>query len=707
MPEPQFVFDTEFRLLAFNNAYAGMVEMVSGSRPSIGSPHRWWLFEGADLAAVEHDAERAFEAADQFSSEYTVQVPDAGARRVSIRFTPLDHLDGAGRCLAVARFDITEMDRASRALSESEEQYRLTFDEAPLGIAHIGLDGTFLRANSTLCSVVGYTLDELVTKRFFEITAPEYREHDDEIRRGLMSGAFSRNSVQKEYLRADGTRVWVEVAVSIVRDPAGLPRYFITIVKDISEEIAARDLIAAQASRLRTLADCSQNFARATSDFGALLDSVVHALATEVGDGAQIRLLSEDGQRLDVAAAFDPNPDALRAERMLWDAVPVLVESENPAALVFVSGEPLLLPVRPPERMRALVTPEAWKLIEQYAPHSLIIAQLKDHDEPVGVIGVARHRADAGPYSQDDLSMVRDLADRAGMAISNARLLQRLERANLELEARVQERTEELECMNEELNQINEELTATNDELFAANDALSETNDRLDEATRAKSDFLASMSHELRTPLNAILGFSGILELGIAGPLNEEQTKQISMISESGRHLLKLIENLLDMARIESGRVQLQLSSVDLDQLVHSTVDIVRPLAEAKGLELVCECADDLGVVDTDHTRLEQILLNLLGNAIKFTDCGSVTVTASRQSDEIRFAVKDTGQGISREDLLHLFERFYQGSNRSGGASGTGLGLAVSHELATLLGGRLTAKSEQGRGSEFTLTLPA
>jgi PAS domain S-box-containing protein len=291
------------------------------------------------------------------------------------------------------------------------------------------------------------------------------------------------------------------------------------------------------------------------------------------------------------------------------------------------------------------------------------------------------------------VSITRDISERK-------RAEEAILALNADLERRVQERTEELEAANQE-------LVTTNEELSRANEELAEANVRLDEATRAKSEFLASMSHELRTPLNSILGFSGTLLGGLAGPLEPEQRKQITMINNSGGHLLVLINGVLDLAKIEAGQAEPVFEEVDCCALIEEVRDKISPLAEAKGLELRYACASRGPFIRTDRTKVEQILINLAGNAVKFTDEGRVTIAVTATDDEATFVVEDTGRGVASEDADVIFEEFYQVSAPDGGkTTGTGLGLAVSRRLAAVLGGVVELTSSSDAGSTFTLRLP-
>jgi PAS domain S-box-containing protein len=231
--------------------------------------------------------------------------------------------------------------------------------------------------------------------------------------------------------------------------------------------------------------------------------------------------------------------------------------------------------------------------------------------------------------------------------------------------------------------------------------------ERAESADRLKSAFLATMSHELRTPLNSIIGFTGIVLQGLAGPLNAEQTRQLGMVRGSARHLLDLINDVLDLSKIEAGQLQIREEPMELADAVERVVGTVSPMAAKKGLSLTARVPPEGVWLVTDRRRVEQILLNLLNNAVKFTERGEVTLTVERHGDEVTVRVTDTGIGIKPEDLQVLFQPFRQvdtGLTRQ--HEGTGLGLAICRRLAGLLGGRIEVTSTWGRGSTFTLTLP-
>lgn len=226
-------------------------------------------------------------------------------------------------------------------------------------------------------------------------------------------------------------------------------------------------------------------------------------------------------------------------------------------------------------------------------------------------------------------------------------------------------------------------------------------------ANRVKSEFLAVMSHELRTPLNAIIGYSDLLEEGVPEAIPESASRNVRRIGLSARHLLDLIEEILVYSSLEAGETRVALDEVALFPLLEEVTAVVEPLAETKGLDLGWEIGPDPDVVWTDSRKLRQILINLVGNAVKFTEEGAVQMSVARVGDRLVFDVTDTGPGISQDHLERIFDPFWQvqgGTTRTVG--GTGLGLSVTRRLARLLGGDVTVKSEVGRGTAFRVELP-
>lgn len=257
--------------------------------------------------------------------------------------------------------------------------------------------------------------------------------------------------------------------------------------------------------------------------------------------------------------------------------------------------------------------------------------------------------------------------------------------------------------------QYAEMLRHTNRELRRQAEIMEQVNTQLREATKAKDQFLAVMSHELRTPINAIMGYSDLLDLGVKGDLNPDQRGMIARVRDTSRHLLGLINEVLDLAKIGAGRIDLVMAELDVAEVVDRAVQQIMPLANSKGLQLHADeiTRGDVMVI-ADETRLTQIIINLLSNAVKFTAAGSVSVAAQLNGDKVEIHVVDSGPGIAEDQRERIFEEFYQvegGLARTSG--GTGLGLAIARRFARLMGGDIVVESEPGKGAEFIVTLPS
>jgi signal transduction histidine kinase len=293
--------------------------------------------------------------------------------------------------------------------------------------------------------------------------------------------------------------------------------------------------------------------------------------------------------------------------------------------------------------------------------------------------------------------MITDITERK-------RLQEKLREYAETLEGKVSKRTKQLEDANNELQILNDELTLRRQEA-------DEAKKQADAATRAKSDFLASMSHELRTPLNSIIGFCEVLQKRMFGQLTEKQAEFVGYVIGSGKHLLELINDILDLSKVEAGKVELELTTFNLPETLDASLFMLKEKALKHGIAMKLDIAPGADTaIEADMRRVKQILFNLLSNAVKFTpDGGSVHVTARRGSDGdfVEISVSDTGIGIKEDDMPRLFKEFSQiESSYDKKYEGTGLGLALTRRLVELHGGRIWVESEYGKGSRFSFTIP-
>ncbi|HZS61649.1 MAG TPA: ATP-binding protein, partial [Gemmatimonadaceae bacterium] len=266
----------------------------------------------------------------------------------------------------------------------------------------------------------------------------------------------------------------------------------------------------------------------------------------------------------------------------------------------------------------------------------------------------------------------------------------------------------ELEQQREELQTLTEELTQTNDELQDAMKAADVARADADSANQAKSLFLAVTSHELRTPINAIIGYTDLMSDEIVGTLNEVQRRHLGRVRMSAQHLLALIENVLTLSRIEARREVVQVTNTDVCAITRESAELLTPAAAAKGLWLRLEMPEEPCWLRTDATKVKQVLINLISNAVKFTDEGGVALKLVPANGTVRIDVRDTGIGIPRSSFDQVFEAYWRATQERGNPRmGTGLGLSVAKRLAEMLGGSIEVASAVGIGSTFTLLLPA
>lgn len=402
----------------------------------------------------------------------------------------------------------------------------------------------------------------------------------------------------------------------------------------------------------RFIAEVSERLASSTPDYEQTLRRLALLAVPVLGDWCTVYLADGDGaiQRLEIAHA-DPTKDPIV---QALDRYPVDPEGAHPANQVLKTGEPVLITEIADALIDAIAQDaEHARLIRALGLKSAMIVPLRARGHILGTVTLIA--ADSGRrYGPDDLQVAVEFAHRAALAVDNARLFAESERAN-----------------------------------------------------RAKAEFLSTMSHELRTPLNAMIGYTSLLEQGIPTAIPDAALEYVRRVGLSAHHLLQLIEEILTFSRLEAGREVLAIETVGLAQLVSEVRAILEPLAREKGIGFHVQAPERRVAMRTDARKVRQILMNLLGNAIKFTATGEVEFTASADEDHVVFRVRDTGIGIAPENLARITEPFWQeqrGPTR--GAEGTGLGLTITDRLTRLLGGRLDVESTPGQGSLFTVTLP-
>ncbi len=282
-------------------------------------------------------------------------------------------------------------------------------------------------------------------------------------------------------------------------------------------------------------------------------------------------------------------------------------------------------------------------------------------------------------------------------------LLETTQAANETLQAQ----TEELQAQTEELRTMNEEFQQQSEELKKQNVELEVQRQQVEEADRLKSEFLSNMSHELRTPLNSVMTLSHVLILQAGEKLSEEEINYLTIIERNGKQLLNLINDILDLSKIESGRMEVSLKDFSIRAMIDVVVESLEPVAEEKGIELIRKIPGDLPRIEGDESRVHQVLQNIIGNGVKFTNQGRVSVSASSDAHKVYINVQDTGIGIAEQDVPYIFDEFRQvDGSLSRRFEGTGLGLTIAYKAVKMLGGDIAVESLSGKGTTFTITLP-
>lgn len=426
-----------------------------------------------------------------------------------------------------------------------------------------------------------------------------------------------------------------------------------TAARRLWEEQAAREHAQAAERRNAFLADAGEMLA-ASLDYEGTLASVARLAVPRIADSCVAYVLEDDGRvrRLGVAHADPDREQALRAllERRPFDPRSLV----RPVARVLRTGEAELIPeiTGVDAGAPAGVHEDAWTAAD-LAPRSLLVVPLRVRDRILGALSLGW--SEAGKYTPDDLWLARKLAERAALAIENARLHREARRAS-----------------------------------------------------EAKSEFLAAMSHEFRTPLTAIVAFADLMVAGIPEPITGAPLQQAERILDAARHLSELIEQVLTLSRLDSDRERAQAEPVDLGALARDTAALVQPLAEQKGLRMAVDVPAHGPVVQTDANKVRQVLFNLLGNAVKFTERGEVRLAVHPAAGGVTLEVRDTGEGIAPADLERIWEPFWQAARpEAGRPPGTGLGLGIVRQLVRVLGGEIHARSDPGRGTAFVVRLPA
>jgi PAS domain S-box-containing protein len=541
---------------------------------------------------------------DMFDAEYRIVRPGgevlwlAGRGKVVSRSA-----DGKAHRLINIVADISERKNAERALRKSEELYRGTFENAAIGIAHVGLDGRWLRVNQAICQITGYEADELQRISFVDITYPDDVELDLSLVARLLAGEIINYSMEKRYLRKDGSLVWAHLTVSLLRDADGTPLHFISAIEDITRKKASEEELNRQRHFIERLTD--------------LMPSVLYV--------------------------FD-----LLEQRIIWVNRPISRNDSQRTVDDSVMNADFLSAVDPEDQ-------------ELLADHFSRLAACQDGEVLECTYRVRRKdgqrrwlRSSDAPFARDSGGQVREIV---GVAtdVTNARQIEH----------------------------------------------------SLRDADQKKDNFIATLAHELRNPLAPIRNAVDVMRR--VATTDPQLNWCRDLIDRQVAQMAHLVEDLLDVSRITSGKLTLRIEHLEMRIVVEQAIEIARPYIEAAGHELIINMPAQPIVLDGDLTRLAQVFSNLLINAAKYTDGqGKISLRIEELQDAVVVRVADTGIGIAPEHLPKVFTMFGQVTSalaRSQG--GLGIGLSLIKGLVEMHGGQITAHSEgAGKGSQFAVRLP-
>jgi PAS domain S-box-containing protein len=645
-----FVKDLEGRYVLVNRA---VEQLVGRDHTEIEGRVAAEIFPGSE-AAISDAEQRVREQGAEIATEEHARI-DGELRTYDVRRFPLHDERGELTGIGGIATDITERAATEAALRERERQLA----EAQR-VAHVGSFEWDMVANRITWSEELYRIYGLDPAAFgatFE-TFIERVHHEDRgriveaIDRAVSSGAPFR--MQERVVRPTGEIRHLSTWGEILRDDTGAPMRLVGICHDVTDAHRQRE----RAEALRDANDALTG----SLDLDRVLEALLDSLVRFVPDVRARILLSNGDGGLEVRAARGYDGAAAEADPHSPDAFPVDLGTQ-----CVREGRTIIVD-------DTTGRPDCRPLDEAGSAGSWIGVPLRAAGEVIGLCAIESVRPHA--FTQEDVDWAEALIAQAAVAVQNARLHDELRRHAAGLERGVAIRTAELRDAKEEAERAN----------------------------RAKSDFLAGISHELRTPMNAILGFAQLLELDVP---EGEARDNVQQILRAGHHLLQLITELLDIARIESGELALSLEPVEVAEIVQEAVDLTRPLADETGVA-VAVTGDVSGYVLGDRQRVLQVLLNLLSNAVKYNrPGGTVGISGSRDAtDGFALAVRDSGPGIAPEDVERLFVPFDRLGLEAGIVEGAGLGLALARRLVEVMGGSLSVDSTPGVGSIFTIVLP-
>jgi PAS domain S-box-containing protein len=659
-------------------------------------------------------------------TEYALTLVSRTRRLLQVSFNASVFKDAGGRVrgiFASAR-DITDRVRLEEQLREQQGYLRGLIEASVDGLVTVDPDGFITDVNEQLCRMAGYGREELIGSPFVRYFTDPKRA-DLGVRRTFADGVVTNYDLVLE--TKGGRKATVSFNASVFRSADGRVQGIFASARDVSEQTRLQTQLTEQQVYNRSLIEASPDAQFAIAPDGIITD--VNEESTRLTGYSRQHLINSHfaDYFTDPGLARDGVAKTLAEGRVIaYELVLVtrygrrITVSFNAGVFADAEGKPLgiLAAARDITTQKEL---EDQLRNSQFYTRSLIESNIDAlmTTDPLGIISDVNQQMEAlTGHSREELigKPFKNYFTDPARAEDGVRQVLREEKVtDYELTAISKDNKETVVSYNattfyDQEGKLQGVFAAARDvtERKRFEEAVQEKNIELEDASLAKDRFLASMSHELRTPLNAIIGFTGTLLMKLPGPLNVEQEKQLKTVQGSGRHLLSIINDLLDLAKIESGKVELNLEPVDCRSVVEEVAEALSPLAQAKGLKFETTLPEQPVVLRTDRRALNQILINLANNAIKFTEQGRVAIEIALDENGQKTAIKvvDTGMGIPADEQDKIFNAFERSSSTEATSrEGTGLGLHISSRLADLLGARITLESVAGAGSTFALVM--